>query len=128
MSLLLLRLGIQHEISDIYFPFCWALFRIKYNDGAVGGVAQELYSALTSIQMGQFKDELDWVVELKLTVYLQMFPSWSPPIQLVTLKFYSEIRDGINLVIAILFWLLMNGLLHAGDLSHECSPASLLHS
>lgn len=65
VSLLLLRFGIQHEISDINLPFYWVSFRIKYNDGAMGEVAQELYSALASIQIGQLKDELDWVVDLQ---------------------------------------------------------------
>lgn len=40
----------------------------------MGEVAQELYSALASIQMGQLKDELDWVVDLQLTVHWQILP------------------------------------------------------
>jgi branched-chain amino acid aminotransferase len=39
--------------------------RVKYNDGAVGAVSQEVYTALTSLQMGESEDALKWVVELK---------------------------------------------------------------
>jgi branched-chain amino acid aminotransferase len=38
---------------------------VKYNDGAVGAVSQEVYTALTSLQMGESEDTLKWVSELK---------------------------------------------------------------
>lgn len=38
--------------------------RVLYNGGAVGGVSQELYEALTSLQMGISDDKFNWVVEL----------------------------------------------------------------
>jgi branched-chain amino acid aminotransferase len=38
--------------------------RVKYNNGEVGKVAQELYEALTSIQMGCAEDKMGWIVQL----------------------------------------------------------------
>jgi branched-chain amino acid aminotransferase len=38
--------------------------RVKYNNGEVGKVAQELYEALTSIQMGRAEDKMGWIVQL----------------------------------------------------------------
>jgi hypothetical protein len=38
--------------------------RVKYNNGEVGKVAQELYEALTSIQMGHAEDKMGWIVQL----------------------------------------------------------------
>jgi branched-chain amino acid aminotransferase len=38
--------------------------RVQYDGGAVGAVSQELYEALTSIQMGISQDKFDWVVDL----------------------------------------------------------------
>jgi len=38
--------------------------RVQYNGGGVGAVSQELYEALTSIQMGVSHDKFDWVVEV----------------------------------------------------------------
>jgi hypothetical protein len=46
----------------IYFSFLF--FRVQYSNGAVGIVSQELYEALTSLQMGKSEDNFDWVVEL----------------------------------------------------------------
>jgi hypothetical protein len=53
---------------------CWYLLcnsscqgfvcRVKYNNGEVGKVAQELYAALTSIQMGHAEDKMGWIVQL----------------------------------------------------------------
>jgi branched-chain amino acid aminotransferase len=53
---------------------CWYLLcnsscqdfvcRVKYNNGEVGKVAQELYEALTSIQMGHAEDKMGWIVQL----------------------------------------------------------------
>ncbi len=53
---------------------CWYLLcnsscqgfvcRVKYNNGEVGKVAQELYEALTSIQMGHTEDKMGWIVQL----------------------------------------------------------------
>jgi branched-chain amino acid aminotransferase len=37
---------------------------VKYNNGEVGKVAQELYEALTSIQMGRAEDKMGWIVQL----------------------------------------------------------------
>ncbi|KAG6543676.1 hypothetical protein Mapa_014860 [Marchantia paleacea] len=38
--------------------------RVKYRNAGLGGVAQELYTALTDIQMGKAEDRLDWVVQV----------------------------------------------------------------
>ncbi|XP_059624057.1 branched-chain amino acid aminotransferase 2, chloroplastic [Cornus florida] len=39
--------------------------RVSYGHGGIGNVAQQLYSALTSLQMGLARDTMNWVVELK---------------------------------------------------------------
>ncbi|KAL6587775.1 Branched-chain-amino-acid aminotransferase 5, chloroplastic [Orobanche minor] len=39
--------------------------RITYGNDGVGRVSQQLYSALTSLQMGLAEDKLGWIVELK---------------------------------------------------------------
>ncbi|KAJ6811849.1 branched-chain-amino-acid aminotransferase 5, chloroplastic-like [Iris pallida] len=38
--------------------------RVQYGNGGVGVVSQQLYSALTSLQMGLSNDEMGWTVEL----------------------------------------------------------------
>ncbi|KAL3676462.1 hypothetical protein R1sor_026410 [Riccia sorocarpa] len=38
--------------------------RVKYKNGGLGGIAQQLYTALTDIQMGKAEDKLGWVVQL----------------------------------------------------------------
>ena len=40
-------------------------YRITYGNGAPGEVSQELYSALTSIQMGLDEDNMGWTMEVK---------------------------------------------------------------
>ena len=45
--------------------FCLILFRVSYRDGGIGTVSQQLYTALTRLQMGLTKDEMNWTVELK---------------------------------------------------------------
>ncbi|KAL3618908.1 Branched-chain-amino-acid aminotransferase, mitochondrial [Castilleja foliolosa] len=39
--------------------------RVSYGNEGVGRVSQQLYSALTSLQMGLTEDKMDWIVELK---------------------------------------------------------------
>lgn len=39
--------------------------RITYGNDGVGRVSQQLYSALTSLQMGLAEDKMGWIVELK---------------------------------------------------------------
>ncbi|XP_057951760.1 branched-chain amino acid aminotransferase 2, chloroplastic-like [Malania oleifera] len=39
--------------------------RISYGDNGIGVVSQQLYSALTRLQMGLTEDEMNWLVELK---------------------------------------------------------------
>ncbi|KAK6117413.1 hypothetical protein DH2020_048869 [Rehmannia glutinosa] len=39
--------------------------RITYGNDGVGRVSQQLYSALTSLQMGLTEDKMGWIVELK---------------------------------------------------------------
>ncbi|KAL7231611.1 hypothetical protein ACSBR2_009778 [Camellia fascicularis] len=39
--------------------------RISYGNNGVGVVSQQLYSALTGLQMGLTEDKMDWIVELK---------------------------------------------------------------
>nr|ABK22021.1 unknown [Picea sitchensis] len=39
--------------------------RVIYRNGAPGEVSQELYSALTSIQMGLAEDSMGWTMEVK---------------------------------------------------------------
>ncbi|CAI9778855.1 unnamed protein product [Fraxinus pennsylvanica] len=39
--------------------------RVTYGSDGVGAVSQQLYSSLTSLQMGLAEDKLDWIVELK---------------------------------------------------------------
>ncbi|KAK7330923.1 hypothetical protein VNO77_25129 [Canavalia gladiata] len=39
--------------------------RVSYGDGGIGSVSQQLYTALTRLQMGLIKDEMNWTVELK---------------------------------------------------------------
>ncbi|KAK9285663.1 hypothetical protein L1049_024862 [Liquidambar formosana] len=39
--------------------------RISYVDSGIGVVSQQLYSALTRLQMGLTEDKMNWVVELK---------------------------------------------------------------
>ncbi|XP_071913415.1 branched-chain amino acid aminotransferase 2, chloroplastic-like isoform X1 [Coffea arabica] len=39
--------------------------RVTYGADGVGRVSQQLYSALTSLQMGISEDKMDWIVELK---------------------------------------------------------------
>ncbi|XP_074294305.1 branched-chain amino acid aminotransferase 2, chloroplastic-like [Silene latifolia] len=39
--------------------------RYSFGDGKVGAVAQQLYSALTSLQMGLSEDKMGWIVQLK---------------------------------------------------------------
>lgn len=38
--------------------------RVKYKNGGLGEIAQQLYTALTDIQMGKAEDKLDWIVQL----------------------------------------------------------------
>nr|XP_016507274.1 PREDICTED: branched-chain-amino-acid aminotransferase 5, chloroplastic-like [Nicotiana tabacum] len=39
--------------------------RVTYGSDGVGRVSQQLYSALTSLQMGLSEDKMGWIVELK---------------------------------------------------------------
>ncbi|CAL5370928.1 unnamed protein product [Camellia sinensis] len=39
--------------------------RVPYKNNGIGVVSQQLYSALTALQMGLTEDQMDWVVELK---------------------------------------------------------------
>ncbi|XP_060190779.1 branched-chain amino acid aminotransferase 2, chloroplastic-like [Lycium barbarum] len=39
--------------------------RVTYGSEGVGRVSKQLYSALTSLQMGLAKDNMGWIVELK---------------------------------------------------------------
>lgn len=39
--------------------------RVSYGEDKIGAVSQQLYYALTSLQMGLTEDTMDWVVELK---------------------------------------------------------------
>ncbi|KAL3526923.1 hypothetical protein ACH5RR_011579 [Cinchona calisaya] len=39
--------------------------RVTYGIDGIGRVSQQLYSALTSLQMGLTEDKMDWIVELK---------------------------------------------------------------
>ncbi|KAL0424098.1 UNVERIFIED_CONTAM: Branched-chain-amino-acid aminotransferase 5, chloroplastic [Sesamum radiatum] len=39
--------------------------RISYGSGGVGRVSQQLYSALTDLQMGLTEDKMGWVIQLK---------------------------------------------------------------
>ncbi|GAB4847135.1 Branched-chain-amino-acid aminotransferase, mitochondrial [Ancistrocladus abbreviatus] len=39
--------------------------RISYGDGKIGTVSQQLYTALTRLQMGLVEDKMGWIVELK---------------------------------------------------------------
>ncbi|CAM6085486.1 unnamed protein product [Calypogeia fissa] len=38
--------------------------RVKYKNGGLGEIAQQLYTALTEIQMGKAEDKMGWVVQL----------------------------------------------------------------
>ncbi|GFY86672.1 branched-chain aminotransferase 3 [Actinidia rufa] len=38
--------------------------RVSYRNGGIGVVSQQLYSALTGLQMGLTEDKMDWIVEL----------------------------------------------------------------
>ncbi|XP_057491667.1 branched-chain amino acid aminotransferase 2, chloroplastic-like [Actinidia eriantha] len=38
--------------------------RVSYRNGGIGVVSQQLYSALTGLQMGLMEDTMDWIVEL----------------------------------------------------------------
>ncbi|GFZ18845.1 branched-chain aminotransferase 3 [Actinidia rufa] len=38
--------------------------RVSYRNGGIGVVSQQLYSALTGLQMGLMEDKMDWIVEL----------------------------------------------------------------
>ncbi|KAF7130823.1 hypothetical protein RHSIM_Rhsim10G0049400 [Rhododendron simsii] len=40
--------------------------RISYRNGGIGVVSQQLYSALTRLQMGLTEDKMDWLLELNL--------------------------------------------------------------
>ncbi|OIT40698.1 branched-chain-amino-acid aminotransferase 3, chloroplastic [Nicotiana attenuata] len=39
--------------------------RVTYGNNGVGLVSQQLYSALTSLQMGLAEDKMGWIVKLK---------------------------------------------------------------
>lgn len=39
--------------------------RVTYGSDGVGCVSQQLYSVLTSLQMGLSEDKMGWIVELK---------------------------------------------------------------
>lgn len=38
--------------------------RVSYGEGGFGGVSQQLYSVLTSLQMGLIEDKMNWTLEL----------------------------------------------------------------
>ncbi|GAB2283060.1 Branched-chain-amino-acid aminotransferase, mitochondrial [Dionaea muscipula] len=39
--------------------------RVTYCDGGIGAVSQQLYTALTRLQMGLVEDKMGWIVEIK---------------------------------------------------------------
>lgn len=49
------------DINSYWSYFC----RVTYGNNGVGLVSQQLYSALTSLQMGLTEDRMGWIVELK---------------------------------------------------------------
>ena len=48
-------------IAEDLFDFS----RVSYRSDGFGVVAQQLYSVLTSLQMGLIEDKMDWTVELR---------------------------------------------------------------
>lgn len=53
------RICLDHALSGLH------LCRVTYGSDGVGRVSKQLYSALTSLQMGLATDNMNWTVELK---------------------------------------------------------------